>query len=88
MQEAIDKFFIEASNYLGGLDAKKTASMQSIFSKICRDLKIKGTDKKRRESLALLILCSTTDDEGDDEVYDSAHRWMRFLASSEPTEGT
>ena len=62
--------------------------MRSIFSNICRDFNIKVEDNKRRKSLALLILCTMTEDEGEDEVYESAHRWMSFIASPEPTKGT
>ena len=81
MQQSIDKFFIEAASYLGGLEPKKIALMKRIYSKICKDFNINVEDKSRRESLALLILCYTKDDESEDDVYDFAHKWMSFIAS-------
>ena len=83
MQQAIDKFFSDASDYLGGLEPESTASMRKIFSKVCRDLNIGPDDQRRRESLALIILCTTKDDESEDEVYEIAHRWMSYLAGSQ-----
>ena len=83
MQQTIDKFFNDASDYLGGLDPKRTASMRRIFSKVCRDFNIGPDDEKRSESLALVILCTTKDDECEEEVYEIAHRWMSYLASSQ-----
>ena len=74
MQQAIDKFFSDASAYFGGLDPESIASMRKIFSKVCRDCNIGPDDQKRRESLALIILCTSKDDECEEEVYEIAHR--------------
>ena len=83
MQQAIDKFFSDASAYLGGLDPESTASMRKIFSKVCRDCNIGPDDQKRRKSLALIILCTSKDDECEEEVYEIAHRWMSYLRTSQ-----
>ena len=79
MQQAIEKFFGDASAYLGGLEPESSAAMRKIFSKICRDLNITPDDQKRQESLALIIFCTAKDGECSDEIYDTAHRWMSYF---------
>jgi hypothetical protein len=82
MQQSIDKFFSDALLYLGGDDAGSAASMRKIFTNLCKDFNIGPNDLKKQESLALVILCTTQDDESDEEVYEIAHRWLRNAASS------
>ena len=83
MQQAIEKFFGDASAYFGGLEPDSSAAMRKIFSKVCRDLNITLDEQKRQESLALIILCTTKDGECYDEIYDITHRWMSYFGPAQ-----
>lgn len=81
MHKTIDRVFVDAVKYLGTLEVGRVAMMRRVYSRVCKDFSIRPDDTKRLESVALIILCATKDDEDEDEVFEIAHRWMRSVGA-------
>ena len=81
MHETIDRVFVDAVKYLGTLEVGRVAMMRRVYSRVCKDFSIRPDDTKRLESVALIILCATKDDEDEDKVFEIAHRWMRSVGA-------